>query len=571
MNAPAKKIVCPKCGESFSTAWKKCPVCFADLGNAPQIIVSNTTSPANPSPKRTAPGRPQGDDAHVQNVNFNLPTAADPQRQNAQRQNSPKQEPPKHNPQKQGPAARANMPAHGTQPPADDQANWPPMATTHVPFINAVPLQPNAPAGPPPAVPTRSEMALAVPSSPNTLSRNSGGSWASWAGRSTIIRRAAELQGQDDVPQPPTAAELRARWIRTVAATLAMGLVVCATVVGIVTYIQQNPPIPTAAQWLADQRRHSKTDAERLQWQIEALQQDNILVADQAIVEMSREGAAAFSPLVSLLRTGRSDVQYRAARAIGEMGPAAAPIVPALVEQLGSVDLVLRKLAGEALVSIGPASAPDLSRALDAQRNAAIKNEYIMVLANLGKGAAPAQPSLLKALQIEPTAASAVLALGAIGPSVVPPVTKLLSAKEPRVQRSACAVLKMLGPDAAPALPELRQTLFSPYPAVAEDVVGVLAQLGPVATPVLIEALSSPHQKVQEAASTALGRMGADVVAPVVVVLNSKTGSSRWYAARTLGLIGPAAKSAEGALRTAQASGDETLKYYCTEALKKLH
>src|SRR5262249_29905417 len=73
------------------------------------------------------------------------------------------------------------------------------------------------------------------------------------------------------------------------------------------------------------------------------------------------EGGAMTAPEplqlhVSRLKDGKPNVRVRAAKALGEIGPAAAPAIPDLAELLRDEDVSVRLAAVTALGEIGPAA-----------------------------------------------------------------------------------------------------------------------------------------------------------------------------------------------------------------------
>ncbi len=157
--------------------------------------------------------------------------------------------------------------------------------------------------------------------------------------------------------------------------------------------------------------------------------------------------------LSALLHDPDVDIRRRAAGALADLGPAAAPAVPDLIKALSDVREV-RMLAADALGKIGPASAPavpELTRLLadDWQGNRSAAAE---ALGNIGPAAAPAIPVLTTVLLTDKEATVrfyAALALAEFGPiarSSVPALAAALSDTETRVQAaSAYALGKITG------------------------------------------------------------------------------------------------------------------------------
>jgi HEAT repeat protein len=116
-------------------------------------------------------------------------------------------------------------------------------------------------------------------------------------------------------------------------------------------------------------------------------------VAVQAVARVGRGERAGLEALADAMR-GRGDADYRwkAARALGRMGPQAAEATPALAEALADDNGHVRIEAAIALGKIGPeaeAAAPALARALR-DEDASIRREAAVALGRIGAPAAVA-------------------------------------------------------------------------------------------------------------------------------------------------------------------------------------
>jgi HEAT repeat protein len=84
-------------------------------------------------------------------------------------------------------------------------------------------------------------------------------------------------------------------------------------------------------------------------------------VLSEALASMDR--ATRVSALLEQLRDPDRQVRTAAAEALGEIGPAAAEVVPRLLTLLGDTEADVRSLAAQALGRIGPA-APEVKQEL---------------------------------------------------------------------------------------------------------------------------------------------------------------------------------------------------------------
>jgi HEAT repeat protein len=130
----------------------------------------------------------------------------------------------------------------------------------------------------------------------------------------------------------------------------------------------------------------------------------------------------------------------------------------------------------------------------------------------------------------------------------VPELTKSLSDPDSRVVRSAVYALGKIGPKAAAAEPELKTLFKTEDRPLRIATVWALLQIEPqnkkiasIAVPLLTEALD-----------------------------NAETDLARYEAARALGNLGPAAKSAVPALKKLSQDGSDSLRAAAEEALQQI-
>ena len=183
-------------------------------------------------------------------------------------------------------------------------------------------------------------------------------------------------------------------------------------------------------------------------------------------------------------------LQYETLRAhvahiLGQIGPPAAPAVPALVKVLADPDPNVRTAAEFALGKIGPGA----------------------------KEAVPALVQLVKEPE-KSSAHAAVYALGSIGPDAAaaePALVELIDGLDNSLSLiSAWALIQIRGATADTAnkvMPELLAGLKSSLPqsrATAAEALGSLGKLAAGAAPQLERAAKDPNEQVREAATKAL-------------------------------------------------------------------
>jgi HEAT repeat protein len=283
------------------------------------------------------------------------------------------------------------------------------------------------------------------------------------------------------------------------------------------------------------------------------------------VVALGRYGTdakGAVSALVEALQDteiqDNNSLARTAARALDEIGPAAAAAVPALLQCIKSDDLLLRSLAIEALGGIGtahPDVLPMLRRLLQEKEPSWYPYAAARALGRIGSVAKDVVPDLLALLSKvdvkspDNSYSELLTALARIDPTakgVVPAMTAILKNKE--------------------AKPELRQR-----------VVNTLAKMGPAAkeaVPALIEELraaSKPASVYPDIVLRALRAIGAEAVPGLTdLALNDQDNTVRRYAIEVLGEIGPPAKAAVPALRQCLDSPDRLISSSAAVALKRI-
>jgi HEAT repeat protein len=219
-------------------------------------------------------------------------------------------------------------------------------------------------------------------------------------------------------------------------------------------------PSPAVVQYLA-------------QYHDEARLQDIDKMGTQA------DKAAAISQLTEALKDGSPAVRAHAARALGEIGPAAKPAAAALVALIADPDPAVRRQAIKALYAIRPGQEVTL-------------------------------PLFIKLLEdSDPGVRMRVLgAISEHGAEAVPPLIKAL--KNDKACYWVCLILRDIGPAAKDAVPALLERLKDPRPEIRREVVLTLAAMedaASTAVPQIAALLDDEHART--AATYALGRIAS--------------------------------------------------------------
>jgi HEAT repeat protein len=304
-----------------------------------------------------------------------------------------------------------------------------------------------------------------------------------------------------------------------------------------------------------------------------------------------------------------------ALNALGRFGPEAKEAVlkslPALLDSVKEPSL--RPVIGDALAKIGPEQLLEaLSAALRTAQDPRIREGLANVLARFGPKAKVGTPSLLEALK-DPdnkVQAEVVNALSKIGADAVAPLTKVL-ATDPNalVRAGAARALGRIRPLPTTAVTALGQALqhadpsvrvaaavalgtIKPGTRIAKEVIqtvvarlldnnefvrleaslalrAIVAESG--AAQDLLQALNNPDPDIRANVVTALGKIGADGVKPLVDALKSDRGTwIREGAARALLQIGPKASEAVPTLTSLVGDPDAAVAFAGALALRAI-
>lgn len=139
------------------------------------------------------------------------------------------------------------------------------------------------------------------------------------------------------------------------------------------------------------------------------------------LAESSRDISKSLPQLIRSLADDNQDVRRLAANALGDLGPKAKDAVPALVKLLEDSEENVRLVAAWALVNIDPENEAPVDVLSQSAREGNPRS--IVALGQLGPAAAEAVPALIRALQSEKSLVrlQVLKALEKIGPQPKPP------------------------------------------------------------------------------------------------------------------------------------------------------
>jgi HEAT repeat protein len=180
---------------------------------------------------------------------------------------------------------------------------------------------------------------------------------------------------------------------------------------------------------------------------------------------LAQLGPAAVPRLTAALWEEDQTRRALAVFALGQLGRAARPAVPPLLERLEDEDALMRGIIAQALARTRARSAiPALTERLE-DKDQRVRETAARALLELRAESKVLMPTLLRWLNAGPTSQRrlAALALGALGPeaaSAVPALVKVLDDEDDDIRQGAVAALASVGPSARGAVGPLRALLL---------------------------------------------------------------------------------------------------------------
>ncbi len=314
--------------------------------------------------------------------------------------------------------------------------------------------------------------------------------------------------------------------------------------------------------------------------------------------------------LIGQLNQGNDTQKIAAVTALADLGPAAAPAVPALVKLFTVRDEYLRLNAAVALGKVGKAAVPALTIALTvndadvryyalsalgwvgADGRAATK-AVIDCLADKNEGVRRKAAYALGKFAAEPDDTVAALvkllgdpngdvrlavgdALAKFGAKAVPTLLRALDDKDIAVRVGAIRALGGMGPDAKEAVPQLGRALlvndFKEFnkSGVSAAAAEALAKIGKAGLRALNAGVKSQHADVRRLAVEALGKAGADAVPLLVDALGDANVDVRRRAAEVLGPMRVSDKMVVLGLAYALKDSDSLVRFHAVRGLLAL-
>lgn len=255
---------------------------------------------------------------------------------------------------------------------------------------------------------------------------------------------------------------------------------------------------------------------------------DRYAAAD-GLADLGAAAQPAVPKLIQALQSDDAKLRWRAARALGVIGdPTAAA---ALAKQAQDPDPLTRAQAIFALGRLKLADDASLKAIVEhlSDEDAQVRRAAVRALRMVDAPRASVRPLVIKLLN-DPDPSIAMRALSALvegGVEVVPALASALDEREARYW--ACLALGEIGPQAKAAVPNLIKSLTDDRPEVRLQAALALAEIGPDAKPAageLIKLLNDPFESVRVAATFALGRLGDEASSEALQKIEATTDPS---------------------------------------------
>ncbi len=308
-------------------------------------------------------------------------------------------------------------------------------------------------------------------------------------------------------------------------------------------------------------------------------------VKEYAIVALGDVGPsaeAAVPALRNVLSDEDLDVRLKTAKALWQISRQPDDVIPVFTKILENGGDSERCDAAERLKEMGPCAAPALPALVNAVKNDSYefaRCNAAEALGKIGPEAAPAIPALATALEEDEShyvPARAAEALGKIGdPKAVPILIAALEREDDYVRMHAVWALETFGPKAKAAIPALVRVLKNDEAngCFVAHALGAIDAEG-ISTPVLIEALGNESSEMRRFAAFGLSRMGRKAGAAEKALhdgLRDSDLAARIAAAEAYWSVSGKADEAVGVLRSVlQAPHDWLVQMWAAGALAKI-
>jgi HEAT repeat protein len=301
---------------------------------------------------------------------------------------------------------------------------------------------------------------------------------------------------------------------------------------------------PDLSSWITDLGDSEAAKRRDAAWEIEQLTRRGVPDADLGrVVEALGKASGDRDPQVSV----------SALTGLAKLGPRAASVVPTLIERLGSRGQTGYRAAA-ALGRVGPAAYGPLEEALRS-RDSTVRRHAAVAFGFTDPKGEPPLGSLVAAIvdDNDEVSGAAIESLATLGAASVPALAGALSAEKPPLRRGALRALAEVGVAARGSGDAVLACLEDPDPATRALAVQVASRFDLGSTALrdrLVTCLADTSEEVRSAAVETLSRFDPESVLPVLIPI-LESGSDPVVvgaAASIVGAHGPTVDSAVPAL-----------------------
>jgi HEAT repeat protein len=270
----------------------------------------------------------------------------------------------------------------------------------------------------------------------------------------------------------------------------------------------------------------------------------------RALVALHAEPRHLKPLLEAAMASPSPDVKRAAAAGMAATGGAAALGVDSLIALLTDDDAAGRLSAVQALGELGPASAPAVNALIAHFEDPALQLAIIETLRRLGPAAAPAVPRLLDLAtknggEQRATILPALAAIGHAADAALPMIRACVKDPTPEIRASAAAALAAVDADDAEVLSTLLTLLRDSSGTVRRATAPELGKLGPRAEAAIPGLVAMLDQDTERAlALAALKSIKVRNVPDLLKLVAMRDAKVRVFACDSLGALGPAAQEA---------------------------
>jgi HEAT repeat protein len=261
----------------------------------------------------------------------------------------------------------------------------------------------------------------------------------------------------------------------------------------------------------------------------------------RALGQLRAEAAKVLPVLSELCKPATAKrLRLAALASLAQLGPAAKPALPVLVEALKDSDAELRQAASLALAKLGPAARPALAALAEALKDSdrSIRQNAVISLGKIGpeaKDTAPALGKLLLQEKDRDLRLQIVIALGEIGngaKKAVPDLVQAFADEELEKELSLITQVKDLGPVVMPKNPQGNP---QGNPQINQKALNLLL------TAAVNKVLKKLDREFQEANVAALTKIGKVAAPDLIAGLQDKNTFVRWGSIKALAKLSPLA------------------------------